>query len=104
MDEFIHRVEGYPNLGRVIRGTSADSMRLFEPGSFDMCYIDADHDYQSVVDDITACKPLVRPGGWIAGHDHTPDSDVERAVKELLGEPKVFSDTSWLIKNKVTWR
>ena len=37
---------------------------------FDLVYIDADHTYESVKDDIAAWFPKVKPGGWITGHDY----------------------------------
>ena len=38
--------------------------------SIDLVYLDARHDYRSVVDDICAWFPLVTPGGLLAGHDY----------------------------------
>ena len=46
--------------------------------------------------DIEASKRIASK--WMAGHDCLLASDVERAVRESLGDPTVFSDTSWLIK------
>ena len=37
--------------------------------SFDLVFIDADHKYSSVVDDIKAWWPKVRKGGILCGHD-----------------------------------
>jgi len=68
---------------------SIRAARLFDPHSFDWVYIDAAHDYQSVTDDITAWWPLVRPGGWLAGHDYldrAPDYGVKRAVDRFAGD------------------
>lgn len=95
--EFSERVMAYPNL-EVLRGESPHALLAFREDEFDLCYIDADHSYESVVRDINACKRIVKRGGWMAGHDCLPGSGVEAAVRELLGEPKIFRDTSWLIK------
>ena len=66
--------------------------------SLDFVYIDADHSYASVVEDITAWKNKVKQGGFIAGHDsYMPE--VLQAVRDCLGEPDhFFTDTSWLVK------
>jgi len=36
----------------------------------DFVYIDADHSYKSVKEDINAWAPKVREGGIVAGHDY----------------------------------
>lgn len=38
--------------------------------SLDFVFIDADHRYAAVRDDIAAWSPKVRPGGWFGGHDY----------------------------------
>ncbi len=47
----------------------------------DLLFIDADHSYEQVLQDITLWTPHVREGGIICGHDFTL-AGVERAVKE----------------------
>ena len=36
---------------------------------FDLIFLDGDHSYQAVSEDIVAWKPKVRPGGILCGHD-----------------------------------
>jgi len=40
---------------------------------FDFVYLDGDHSYESVIAEIKAFLPLVKPGGIIAGHDAIAD-------------------------------
>lgn len=55
------------------------------PGYFDFIFIDADHSYAGCAGDIEAYRPLVAPGGLIAGHDyHWPG--VRQAVDERFPE------------------
>lgn len=61
---------------------------------FDMIFLDASHDYDSVKTDIVAWLPLLSPGGLLCGHDRTWDG-VSRAVNELLGEVKVGEGAIW---------
>ena len=71
---------------RVEAGASVDVARRFENGSVDFVFIDAAHDYESVIDDVTAWLQKVRPGGIIAGHDYEPDyHGLMRAVGEIFG-------------------
>ena len=67
--------------------------------SFDMCFIDGSHDYDSVVRDIGTAKKMV-PSGLICGHDFDDiHPDVMRAVKELMPEYQVVPETSlWWVK------
>lgn len=65
--------------------------------SFDVTYIDASHDYESVKADLEAWKN--KPRLFLCGHDYWPSRfpGVVKAVNEVLGKPdKVFKDTSFL--------
>ena len=59
----------------------------FDQHSVDVVFIDMDHDYESVIADVHAWLPKVRPGGIIAGHDYgSPDwPGVKSAVDEIFG-------------------
>jgi predicted O-methyltransferase YrrM len=65
----------------VIEGDSAESADLFEDGTIDVIYIDAAHDYDSVVKDLAAWFPKIKPNGIFSGHDY-PWHEVKRAVDE----------------------
>lgn len=57
------------------------------PRDCDFVFIDADHTYESLLQDLGAWWPLVRPGGAIAGHDHTPNfPGIERACREFFAD------------------
>jgi len=54
---------------RLVVSTTADAARFWtEP--IDYLYIDADHSYASVVEDLQAWVPHVKPGGLIVGDDY----------------------------------
>jgi cephalosporin hydroxylase len=38
--------------------------------SLDFVYIDGNHGYEAVLDDLAAWSPKVRTGGFISGHDY----------------------------------
>lgn len=76
----------------VIRDDSVSGARAAADGALDLVYIDAEHTYEAVRDDISAWLPKVRPGGWIGGHDYMHPMDVRglwgvaRAVDERFGD------------------
>jgi predicted O-methyltransferase YrrM len=98
---FCRNLKTHLDSGRVcpMRLPSVEAARSFQANrhaGFDMVFIDAAHDYESVKADIQAWKPLVKPGGLLCGHDwkHPP---IVQAVRELLGSPKT-SSTIWYVR------
>lgn len=62
-------------------------------------YIDARHNYQGVQQDIKIYSKLIRPGGWLCGHDYQGKfPGVIKAVDEFKKPDMVFRDTSWCIR------
>ena len=74
----------YPKL-HVLKLSSVKAAKLVPKGYFDLVYIDANHIYDFVVEDIKSWISLVKKGGILAGHDYNKSS-VRRAVNECLGE------------------
>jgi hypothetical protein len=54
-----------------------------QPDYLDMVYLDADHSYESVSQELALCRKKVRAGGYICGHDYAPQWGVKRAVDEF---------------------
>lgn len=74
----------------------------FEDNYFDLIYIDAAHDYESVKKDIELYLPKCKR--IMAGHDYSPEwPGVIQSVIETLGKPDLtFADSSWIKKiNKI---
>eukprot|EP00927_Polykrikos_kofoidii_P072339 TRINITY_DN68474_c0_g1_i1.p1 TRINITY_DN68474_c0_g1~~TRINITY_DN68474_c0_g1_i1.p1 ORF type:complete len:477 (+),score=61.08 TRINITY_DN68474_c0_g1_i1:52-1482(+) len=60
---------GRPSV-RIVRLTSQDAAEHFDDGMFDLVFIDGEHGFDAVRQDIRIWKRLVRPnGGVLAGHD-----------------------------------
>jgi hypothetical protein len=84
---------------RVIRAESLRAARLFPRASCDLVLIDAAHDYDSVMADIGAWLPTVKPGGILAGDDHEPNyPGVERACRKWFGDGYEVRGTTWVLK------
>ncbi len=59
-------------------------------GYLDLVFIDGDHGYPAVKQDITTWLPRIHPGGIICGHDYDPHSPgVINAVKECFNEKNI---------------
>jgi hypothetical protein len=54
----------------IIREFSMDAVHEFENKSLDFVFIDGNHDYQNVVNDISEWSKKVRKGGVVSGHDY----------------------------------
>ena len=76
----------------MIRAESVDAAKQIADGSLDFVFIDADHTYEGVRQDLDSWYPKVRPGGLISGHDmdnplqefKNPNWGVRRAVEEFM--------------------
>jgi predicted O-methyltransferase YrrM len=55
---------------KICRGFAHEVVRQFEDETFDLVYIDADHVYESVSQDIADWYPKVKAGGYLCGHDY----------------------------------
>jgi hypothetical protein len=81
--------------------TSAEAARQLSDTRFDMVFIDADHDYGKVKEDILAWRPLLVPGGLLCGHDYSWEEwgvGVIRAVDELLPDRQVGPESIWWVQ------
>ncbi|HUD11740.1 MAG TPA: class I SAM-dependent methyltransferase [Candidatus Saccharimonadia bacterium] len=63
------------------------------PMRFDLIFIDASHDYDSVLADIQAWLPLLVPGGVMCGHDYMRWG-VKNAVRQLVPHHRLVPGTS----------
>lgn len=79
---------------------SVEAAKTFEDGYFDLVYIDANHRYIPVQEDIAAWWPKLKQGGAMTGHDYTPGfGGVRRAVLERFPKQDVF----FLSDNGSSW-
>lgn len=68
--EHTKRVLGkYPNC-TIIRKTSMDALADFADESLDYVYLDGDHSFMPVAEDIFHWEKKVRKGGVVSGHDY----------------------------------
>src|SRR6056297_928456 len=93
--EFKKRTKDYKNID-VIRNTSIQAAKEIEDNSIDAVYIDGEHTYTAVKNDIKTWLPKLKVGGILSGHDYIQGwNDVIKAVDESIGKPLlIFKDGS----------
>lgn len=86
-----------------IKKLSKDAVLDFEDLSCDVIFIDMNHSYESVLEDINMWLPKVKLGGYLSGHDYHKEHwpGVVSAVNETLGFDKlIFLDDCWIFHKK----
>jgi hypothetical protein len=66
----MENIKGLEGRGIIIRAASINAAHIFEDEILDFVYIDANHAYDYVVQDIATWLPKVKPGGYLCGHDY----------------------------------
>jgi Methyltransferase domain len=69
-DETVERMQPFGDRAQIHRAASPEAAQRFADGSLDFVYLDARHDYASVLVDLDAWYPKIRPGGILLGHDY----------------------------------
>lgn len=104
LDKYLRTVEGLPNVSHFV-GTSAEyaAIAKAEKKQYDLIFIDADHSYEAVRDDIALWYPRLKKGGIFAFHDcyegHGYFPGVYQAVAERFGRlPNLEITLAWMVK------
>jgi hypothetical protein len=98
LDVFVGNLKEYIDSGKVV--PVKEFSWAFRPiFKADMVFIDGDHRYHEVKNDIVHALAIVKSGGIISGHDysHYTWPGVKQAVDELLGTVK-HCDSIWWTK------
>jgi predicted O-methyltransferase YrrM len=96
--EFLKNTLSIPNI-KSIRDTSENAFPILNQQQWDMVYIDGLHTVDGVYYDITHYKSIVKPGGFVCGHDYGWGN-----IRHNLGkifDDKVdatFKDGSWVVR------
>ena len=68
--ETMENIKGLEDRGIMVRATSKDAAKMFQDNSLDFIFIDANHAYDFVVEDINLWFPKLKKGGVFSGHDY----------------------------------
>jgi predicted O-methyltransferase YrrM len=94
-EQFIRNTLSIPNI-KSIKETSENAFSILKDQQWDMVYIDGLHTFEGVSYDIEHYKTLIKPGGFICGHDYGW-GNVRHAIGQLLDDKvdATFKDGSW---------
>jgi predicted O-methyltransferase YrrM len=93
------RMKGYNC--EFIKKYSMDAVKDFADESLDFVYIDGNHSYSYVRDDIREWTKRVRKGGIVSGHDYI--QEVKQAVDEYVKEHNYILDVTTRKRENPSW-
>lgn len=100
--EALSKIEQYADRCLVYRMTTTEAAKYVKDHSLDFVFIDADHSYEGVKQDILCWKDKVKEGGWLSGHDwgKLDKGNVEKAVREFFPIERIELDcnSTWFIR------
>lgn len=96
--EFLNNMAPVLNVMRPIEMDSVLASSHYPDSFIDFVFIDAEHKYEFVIQDIKHWLPKVRKGGIIAGHDYGWEG-VTRAINEVFGQDNYSTNGQcWLVE------
>jgi len=81
---FIRRTSPYKKTV-IHQKTSVDAVKKFKDGSLDWIFIDANHEYEYIKENLLLWTPKVKKGGLVSGHDYGNKwKGIKKAVDEFV--------------------
>jgi hypothetical protein len=77
------RLREHGTRSKLFKATSLEVAGEMAPGKLDFVFIDANHSYEAVKEDLEAWYPKIRKGGLFSGHDYQWEG-VRKAVDEFF--------------------
>lgn len=74
---------------RIVHRESIPALEQFPENYFDWVYLDTDHSYTTTAAELLRCARVVKPGGFISGHDYVTgnwNGGVRYGVVEAVNE------------------
>jgi predicted O-methyltransferase YrrM len=97
-NDFLEKAKKFGDKISVYRMTSVEASKLIPDDSLDFIFIDANHAYEYVKEDLDLWYPKVKNGGIISGHDYKNKDDifgVTKAVHEKFDKVNVGPNWVW---------
>jgi len=89
----------------IMRATSVQAAKAFEPSSLDLVFIDSIHSYKSCKSDVQTWFPIVRPGGILCGDDYNSSRypSVTTVINEIFkGRVTILNHRVWAVRRGKT--
>lgn len=78
-ESLIKKYENQKNV-KIIKDSSVNLLNHIPKKSLDWVYIDGNHDYEFVLNDLRISKELIKSKGMIVGDDFIKDNDIHKAL------------------------
>jgi glycosyltransferase involved in cell wall biosynthesis len=84
-----------------IRKTSAEAVKMYKDRSLDFVFVDGNHHYEGVKQDLINWFPKLKEDGIMAGDDYNPSWGVIQAVNEFFGRENIeVVNSQWIVRLK----
>lgn len=89
----VEMTQRFPGRCEIVRSLSTEAGNKYPNNYFDFVYLDANHRYERVLEDLRIWVPKIRSGGMLCGHDYLDGElpqgsfGVKKAVNEFFGRP-----------------
>ena len=93
LNKFKKNTEDYQDSITILKGKSHEMLSTLPDQFADLIFIDADHRYEFVYNDIQIAKQKIKPGGILCGHDCENIAFANNFPKEWLNEDCVENDS-----------
>lgn len=87
----------FPKRAKIIKLPSVEAAKVFKKRYFDFVFLDANHSFKAVFNDIRVWITRVKIGGYICGHDYHRKT-VFKAVNLFFDNIEVGEDNTWFAK------
>jgi hypothetical protein len=97
-EAFIARTNSY-NKTVIHQMTSVDAVKRIKDDSLDWVFIDANHEYDYIKENLELWTPKVKKGGLVSGHDYENKkwSGIKKAVDEFVPKEKLNVAEEFLV-------
>jgi hypothetical protein len=96
--QFIARTNAYKKTV-IHQMTSVEAVKKFKDNSLDWIFIDANHQYEYIKENLRLWTPKVKKGGIVSGHDYGSKKywGIKKAVDEFFPEDKLHVAEKFLV-------